>query len=160
MSMKTPLIGFAIGLAILAGGAVVAGSHVDKSVEAAVKARKAHMQLYAYNLGILGAMAKEEAPYDAASASAAAGNLAALARMNEATYWPQGSDSLSMEGTRALPDIWDNIDDVLVKAKALTDASAAMEAAAGTGLDGLKGAMGAVGGACGACHKAYRQPDS
>ena len=30
----------------------------------AVKARKAHMQLYAHNLGILGGMAKGEVEYD------------------------------------------------------------------------------------------------
>ena len=40
------------------------------------------MQLYAFNISHLGAMAKGEVDYDAAAASAAANNLAALAALN------------------------------------------------------------------------------
>ena len=45
-----------------------AGGHSSTPEEAAMKARKAHMALFSYNLGPLGAMVKEEMPYDAAVA--------------------------------------------------------------------------------------------
>ena len=42
---------------------------------------------------------------------------------------------------------------------ALSEAAAAMETAAGQGLESLQGAMGPLGGACGACHEDYRMRD-
>lgn len=152
ISAKLGAIGI---LAVFGAGIAIAQENVDP----AVKARKALMQLYAYNLGQLGAMAKEEAPYDAEAAGNAAANLAALSMLDQSTMWPAGTDSDSMEGSRALPDIWNNIDDVIMKSVALNEAAVAMEAAAGTDLASLQGAIGPVGQACGACHKAYRQPN-
>ena len=139
---------------------VFAASHASKEAQAAVKARQAHMQLYAFNLGALGAMAKGNVDYDAEAASAAASNLAALAKLNQMAYWVPGSDSETVEGSRSLASMWDNIPDAIAKGQALSDAADAMVAAAGTDLAALQGAMGAVGGACGACHKAYRGPAS
>lgn len=147
-------------LAIAAIASVVAGGALAQSaVEGAIKARKAHMQLQAFNLGPLGAMAKGEMPYDAAVASAAAGNLAALVGMNMGRYWPEGSAQGQAEGTRALPAIWENGEDVMAKAAALNEAVTALNAAAGTDLASLQGAMGAVGEACGGCHEDYRAPE-
>ena len=139
-------------------GSVFAASHASEEAQAAVKARQSHMQLYAFNLGKLGAMAKGAVDYDADAASAAAANLAALSNMNQAAYWVAGSDSDTVEGSRTLPGMWDNIPDAIAKSQALASAAAAMEEAAGTDLAALQGAMGAVGGSCGACHKAYRKP--
>lgn len=65
-----------------------------------------------------------------------------------------------LENTRALPELWQKFDDVTTKIDALAVATAAMESAAGSGLEALQAAMGPVGGACGACHKAYRKPNS
>lgn len=130
----------------------------DGHIAGAVKARQAQMQLYAYNISQLGAMAKMKIPYDAEAASKAASNLAALTSLDQSTLWPSGSDTPSYEGTRALPALWANYDDVIVKSTALNDAVAAMNIAAGTDLASLQEAMNALGGACGACHKAYRQP--
>ena len=42
--------------------------HADKAIAAAIEARKAQMQLVAYNMGILGGMAKGEVPFDGAIA--------------------------------------------------------------------------------------------
>lgn len=140
-------------------GSVVAESHADPALSAAVKARQAQMTLYAFNLGQLGAMARGNAPYDAEAATAAATNLQALTSLNASAIWPQGSDSEAMEGTRALPALWQNFPDVMEQAAALNAAADAMVEAAGTDLAALQGAMGALGGACGACHKAYREPD-
>ena len=63
----------------LVAGAAGADGHVDASIAAAVKARKAVMQLYAYNLGQLGAMAKTTVPYDAEAASKSAGSASRAA---------------------------------------------------------------------------------
>ena len=59
------------GLAAGATGLAQAQDNT-KMVEAAIKARKAQMQLYAFNLGLLGDMAKGAVAYDASAAAAAA----------------------------------------------------------------------------------------
>lgn len=124
-----------------------------------ITARKALMNLYAYNLGVLGGMAQGQLAYDADQARAAATSLFHLSRSGSARMWPQGSDSVSMPGaTRALPAMWENFPDVGARAGALAAATEAMMNVAGTDLASLQGAMGALGGACGSCHQAYRQP--
>ena len=132
----------------------------DKQIAAAIKARQSQMQLHAFNLGVLGAMAKEEVPYDAAAASGAANNLAALASMSQAGYWLPGSDSDSVEGTRALPAIWAADSKIGDKGQDFVDAVSAMQSAAGTDLAALQAAMGAVGKSCCSFHETYRKPQS
>ena len=123
-----------------------------------VTARKALMNLYAYNLGVLGGMAQGRMAYDADLAASAATSLYHLSRSGSARMWPAGTDSMSMDGSRALPAIWDNMADFGARAGALRDASEAMMAAAGTDLASLQAAMGPLGASCGGCHQAYRQP--
>lgn len=152
----------AIMSAIVGSVAVLASAdgHIsDKQIAAGIKARQSQMQLHAFNLGVLGAMAKEEAPYDAAAASGAANNLVALASLSQAGYWLPGSDSDSVEGTRALPAIWAADSKVGEKAKDFVGAAMAMQSAAGTDLGALQAAMGAVGKSCGGCHESYRKPN-
>ncbi|KAF0677475.1 c-type cytochrome [Profundibacterium mesophilum] len=151
-------LGLALPFAVLAGIAT-AESHADKAGMAAMKARQAHMSLYAYNLGQLGGMAKEQMPYDAQAAGAAASNLAALARLDQQGYWPEGTAHGEMEGSDALPEIWTSMEDFDAKSEALVQAADTLEAQAGTDLAGLQSAMGDVGKACGACHKLYRKSD-
>ncbi|KGB82522.1 MAG: cytochrome C554 [Confluentimicrobium sp.] len=157
MGTSTKIFGAALGLSLLAGAALGA-SDEDMAVQAAIKARQAQMDLYAYNLGILGAMAKGDVEYNADIAGGAASNIVTLTSLDQSTLWPEGSDSMAAE-TRALPAIWDNFPDVMTKSQALVEAAVAMEAAAGTGIDGLRAAIGPLGGACGACHKVYRAPE-
>ncbi len=153
--MKTARLLALATLTLGLAGAALAQSAVD----GAVKARKAQMTLYAFNLGQLGAMAKGEVPYDAAAASGAAGNLAALSSLNQMAHWPPGSAQGEAEGSRALPAIWTSGDDVMAKAMAFNEAVAAMNAAAGTDLASLQAAMGPLGASCGACHETYRAPN-
>jgi len=141
----------------IAATAVFAASHAGP-FDGAITARQSHMRLYGHNIGVLGGMAQGKIGYDADAAAAAAGNLLALSKLNQSTYWPVGSDSFDNANTRALPALWDNFGDVGKKATDLIAAAAAMDAAAGGGLGALQAAMGPLGGACGACHKAYRQP--
>ena len=58
-----------------------------------IEARQAVMRIYAFNLGLLGAMAKGEAEYDAKLATAAANNLLATTNMDNSAMWPPGSDA-------------------------------------------------------------------
>lgn len=152
--MKKLLSALVIGGIALAGAAG-AESH-SEALGNAVKARKATMQLYAFNLGILGGMAKGAMDYDAAAASAAAGNLVKLSSQNQMAYWPKGSAQGEIDGSRALPAVWEDMAGVGQASAALKDAAMAMEAAAGTDLAALQAAMGGLGAACGSCHKAYR----
>lgn len=154
-------ITLAAGLALAGTLATTALSdgHADKATMAAIKARQASMQLYAFNIGILGAMAKGAVEYDADAASAAAANLAALTSMNQMAMWPPGSDNATLgDATAALPAIWQEGSKIGEASMAMATASAAMAEAAGGGLDSLRGAIGAVGKGCGGCHDAYRQP--
>ena len=149
-------IGVGLVIASLAASAAWAGGH---SGNPAVKARKAHMQLYQHNLGILGGMARGNTDYDAAAASAAASNLAALTTLNQMSYWAPGTDSDTLpDESRALPALWDNIPDAIAKGEALAAASANLAATAGDGLDAVRAGLGPVGQVCGACHEAYQKP--
>ncbi|OZB14772.1 MAG: hypothetical protein B7X55_10720 [Rhodobacterales bacterium 34-62-10] len=153
------VVGTVLGLAILAGAASGQDA-AQKALADATKARQAQMQLYAFNLGLLGGMAKGEVPYDAAAATAAAGNLSSLAQLDQSRLWPEGSDEMGVDGSKALAAVWENLPDVMAKGADLVTAAAAMEVAAGTDLASLQASMGALGGACGACHKAYRVPSN
>ncbi len=143
-------------LAVL-GSAALAGGHLSGDQEKAMKVRNGHMQLYSFNLGILGAMAQDKAPYDAAAAATAAANLAAVASISQDGYWVEGTDT-SVEGSRAKPEIWTDFAGFEQDNADLGTATVALAAVAGDGLDALKGAFGPVGKACGACHEDYRAP--
>lgn len=140
--------------------ALVSGGAFAQDANPAIAARQAHMDLYAFNIGLVGGMARGSVDYDAAAASAAAANIAALAKLDQSRYWPEGTSTLDSDATRALPEIWDNIPDVIAKAQALSAAADAFAAQAGGGLEALQAGLGPVGQACGACHESYRQPDS
>jgi len=144
---------------LLAATTVLADSHGDEATARAVAARQAHMKLNAFNLGPLGAMAKGEMEYDADRAAGAAANLDALAGIDQAGYWPEGSDAGFTDGSKALPAVWENMPEFEQRQQALAEATAQLAAVAGDGLDALKGAMGPVGQACSACHKTFRQSE-
>ena len=124
-----------------------------------IEARQSFMHVYRFNLGILGAMAKAEMPYDAVQASAAANNLLAASKMSNGAMWPAGSD-MSAEGlegvTWAKPEIWSTYPKIGEKGQALTEALEAMAAVAGDGLGALRSNMGAVGDGCKGCHEPFR----
>ena len=154
--MKKAMCAAAITVALLSTTGVVAqdkGPH-DK----AIKARQSLMQLYNFNLGILGDMAKGDVDYNAEAAQAAADNLLAAVSMNQGAMWPAGSDSENAANrkNRAKPVIWENFPKVAEAGKAAFTAATAMQGAAGNGLDSLKGAMGDVGKSCKGCHDDFR----
>jgi cytochrome c556 len=148
----------AMALCATSFGAVAADDFPFKSQ---IKARQSFMQIYAFNLGLLGAMAKGTADYDAKLASAAANNLLAAANMDNTAMWPMGSDA-DAEGldgkTRAKPEAWSNYPELAQKQEDLNAALATMVAEAGNGLDAVQANMGAVGKGCKGCHESFRVP--
>lgn len=149
--IKRILVGSALCLAMAGSG--WAGGHEGNP---AVKARKGAMAMYGFYLGQLGGMARGNTEYDATVAQTAADNLAALTSSDMSLLFPEGTDSFSVDGTRAEPVIWDEFDAVMGIFSDLGKASTDLAAVAGDGLEALQGAMGPVGMACGACHKPYR----
>ncbi|MEP2704941.1 MAG: cytochrome c [Roseibium sp.] len=132
----------------------------DGKFDNAIKARKALMSLYAWNLGQLGAMAKGEVDYDAEAAKTAAENIRGLATMNLGSAWPQGSDSTAFPGaTRAKAEAWTTYPESANIHKALVEAATKMAMVAGDGLDQVRANMGAVGGTCSDCHKKFRETE-
>lgn len=142
-----------ITISLVLTGSVI---HADGHIDAAIKARQAQMQLYAFNLGTLGSMAKGQAEYDATVATTAASNLAALSMLDQSLIWPKGSDS-GLAKSNAKIEIWTNFPDIMNKGKAMADAALLMKAAAGGGLDSMRDAMGPLGASCGGCHKVYKE---
>ena len=117
------------------------------------------MRIIALNLGILGGMAQGKMEYDAGAAQNAADSLVAISGVHQGLLWPEGSDSMSLDNTKALPAIWDANDDFMAKWSDFGTAAAAMQAVAGDGQAALGPAMGQLGGACKACHDDYRVTD-
>lgn len=125
-----------------------------------LKARQGQFRVLAINLGILGGMAKGEMAYDAAAAQAAADSIVAASMINQGPLWPEGSDEMGVDGTRAKTTIWEDNADFLAKWSDLGAAAKEMQAAAGTGQAAIGPMMGRVGGTCKACHDAHRAPQS
>lgn len=146
----------AVCLSLAASGAATGVAAQD--FKGQIKARQGQFWTMALSLGVLGDMAKGEREYDAAAAQAAADTLAGVAMFDPSLFWLEGSDNMSLDTTRAKPEIWENFDDFAAKWGAFQEGAGTMQAAAGQGLDALRPAMGAVGGTCKACHEVYRGP--
>jgi cytochrome c556 len=121
-----------------------------------VEARQGQFAMMGLNIGVLVGMVRGERDYDAAQAQAAADNLVAISMIDQSFHWPEGTDSDSLEGTRALPAIWENLPDVIAKWEAFGAAAEGVADVAGGGLDGMRAAIGPLGASCSACHDAYR----
>ena len=147
-------------LAGMAGALLLATGALAQDSNPAVEARKAHMDLYAFNLGLLGGVARGNIDYDADAASAAASNLATLTKLDQSRYWPPGTDSDTLMDTRALPALWENIPAVRESGGNRATAADTLAAEAGNGLEALQASIGPVGQACGACHEDYRLSDN
>ncbi|CUH76927.1 c-type cytochrome [Tropicibacter naphthalenivorans] len=146
-----------ITTAVLMAGLATAATAQDLPAE--VKARQGQFRIMALNLGVLGGIAKGAIEYDAATASAAADSLVGVSMVHQPTLFKEGTDSMSVDGTRAMPEIWDNMDDFGTKWEAYKTAAAEMQTAAATGKDAIGPALGKLGGSCKGCHDTYRAPE-
>ncbi|WP_019953721.1 c-type cytochrome [Yoonia vestfoldensis] len=154
MKIRTIIAVAALGLSVTTA---LAQDSLSEEQQRALNARQAHMGLYGFYLTPLGQMAQDRIPYDAAIASAAANNLAAMAAIDQAAFWVDGTDS-SVEGSRARAEIWTDAAGYAQVQQGMVEATAALALVAGDGIDALKGAFGPVGQSCGACHQTYRAP--
>ena len=153
--MKRPLAAIALAALTAAPGTALA----DEAAEAALKARQSLMTLIAYNLGPLAQMAQGRIEYDAALAQASADNLHALTRHSQERLWPEGTAQGELDGSRALPAIWQDLEEFATRYAALQQAVATVQGVAGDGLGAVQGALGDLGGACRACHEQFRVTD-
>ncbi|WP_121065049.1 c-type cytochrome [Chachezhania antarctica] len=147
--MKSILFSAAIAAMSLTAAPVIAN-------EAAMAARHGEMRLLAHSLGVLGGMAKGQIEYDKLRAEVAADTLVAVTSIDQSMLWPEGTETGTMEGSSAKPEIWGDKADFTAKWEDLHKAAQTMKTAAGEGQQAIGAAMGDVGGACSACHKVYR----
>lgn len=134
------------------------GYAANDPLKKAIKARQGEMQLRAFNVGPLFAMAKGKMDYDAAMANKLAGNLKLLLDLDASRHWPQGSDIDNYMGdTTALPKIWTTYPEIGKYGKKYATAINELAAEAGNGVDALKSKMGAVGKSCKGCHDEFRE---
>ena len=151
--MKFPKL-FLTGCVTLAlAGAVWAGGHGGNP---AVDARKAHMTLYQFHVTTLGNMARGNTDYNAEAASTAANAIVTLTTLDQSGYWVPGTDSDSVEGSRASATLWDNIPDAIAKGMATAEAAQVLASVAGDGSEAMVGGLQELNTACTACHRAYR----
>ncbi len=126
----------------------------------AISQRRAFMQLILRSFGPLAGMAKGEMTYDAEAAQAHANNLRALTGYNVGGLFVPGSSNADRPGTtRALPVIWEKLDEFASRYGDLGGAMVALAEAAGQGQGALAAAVGNAGKACGACHENFRTKD-
>ncbi len=153
MRIASKLFFLIIGLAL-----AVPGFAAKDPLKNAMKARQGEMQLRAFNVGPLFAMAKGKIDYDAAMANKLAGNLKLLLDLDTSRHWPKGSDIDNYMGdTTALPKIWTTYPEIGEYGKKYATAVNELAAEAGNGVDALKSKIGAVGKSCKGCHDEFRE---
>ena len=119
-----------------------------------IQARQDAMESQRASMKALGAIARKEAPFDAAvvrqNAETIASRLAAVGEL-----FPEGSDRGAIE-TWAKPEIWANRADF---ESLRTSAHAAAADLAKVGDEAaFAPALGRLGNACKSCHEKYRRP--
>ena len=123
-----------------------------------LKARQGEMQLRAFAVGPLFAMAKGKIDYNAEMASNLANNLKLQLSLNLGATWKQGTGNDNYSGkTTALPKIWTTYPEISEYGKKYAKAVNELAAVAGDGLGPLKSKMGAVGKGCKGCHDEFRE---
>ncbi len=130
----------------------------EQQAAAAVADRQAVFKMLRFNIGPILDMT-QGAPFDAELAERNGRRIAAIAPMISEVLGAMDTRGHDIE-TAALDLIWDNLDDIEVKAQALIAAANEFSAAAAGGdMAATLGAVRALGGACGNCHESYRADD-
>ena len=131
----------------------------DDDLRKAVEVRQGMYKLFGNYIGPLSGMARGRIDYDAEAAGRAAASLAAVASIDKSAFFPEGTSAEDMDGTEALPAIWEDMDDFMQGFDELEAATETLAASAGDGLDALRQGVGQVGQTCKACHDDYRLDD-
>ena len=150
------MIAAASALSLVAACGGGGGGVADDSPEGrAYTYRHAVMELAAAKNAVLGGMARGEIPDDQARFTKAATDLVTLAGMATEGFQVEGIPA----GSRAMPEIWQNMDDFEQKAADFQNAAEAVADAAVSGdFEAAKGLVQNVSQSCGACHRPYRAP--
>jgi cytochrome c556 len=160
MTFKATGLGPRAAAASLAAALALApAATLAQDFENQVAARQGQFKIMALNLGMLGGMARGTVEYDADTAAIAAANLVAVSQLDQSFHWPEGSDNIMLDTTRAQPSIWEDFDDFASKWGDYRTQAAALAEVAATGQEALGPAVGALGGTCKACHEAHRGPE-
>ena len=131
----------------------IAGAGAAPSVETdLVKVRLDAMEDAGRAFKKLAAIAKKQAPYDAAAVKGQAGTI--LERLNTtSTLFPTGSDKGKTK-TLAKAEVWTDAAGFDAAMKASVSAAGALQKAEGEAAFGP--AFGSLGASCKACHEKYR----
>jgi cytochrome c556 len=140
-------VGFAA--ALLLGAVGVATSSTD-----VIKDRQEAMSGVGKAMGSLAAIAKGEAPFDAAVVAKNAGAIEGHLK-DAGSLFPEGSGEGDVE-TWAKPEIWANYPDFTQKLEKSEASAAALKAV--TEESAFRAALGQLGNSCKACHSDYRRP--
>jgi cytochrome c556 len=152
--MSKRLVLAAIAASFLSGPAAA------QDAEGVAEARIAYYALMGADMGVLSGMARQEIPYDAASAQAHADNLVLLSRYAREHLYAEGTSNADIPGkTRAQPAIWSDWEGYLAREGEFNTAAAAVAEVADDGLPALQEAMTQLGGTCRTCHQAFRAQD-
>ena len=145
-------------LPFLAAAALVifATAGIAASGTEAIKKRQEAMGEVREGMMALAAIAKGEAPFDAAVVAKNAGVIESHLT-ESAPHFPEGSAQGDVE-TWAKPEIWENMDDFMAKLEESKAAAAALKSV--TEETAFRPAMGKLGSSCKACHTDYRRPKS
>lgn len=105
------------------------------------------------SVGALGAIAKGEKPYDAATVET---SLKTISTNSQAfpDQFPAGSES--GHETEALPAVWEKPEQFRAGAEKLHTEAQAVMASMPADQEGVKAAMGRLGAVCSDCHETFR----
>jgi len=139
----------------LFGASLLAGSVAAQDAAKVIGYRQGVMKAVGWHIGPIAGMAKGEVPFDQAQLQHHADALAALAKMSPEAFAP---GSTGMDGTKATADAVNTNADLVAKAQAFIDATAALSAGAAgvTDAGGIGALLGPVGGSCKGCHDSFR----
>jgi cytochrome c556 len=141
-------------LVVLAAPGIAAAQSPPTKGEQTLKYRKAVYQVMAWNVGPMSAMAKDEAPFDAADFALRADRVAELTPMLAESY---SAATKGVAHSKLKPEMWQNRADFDAKLKDLVDRSATLaQVAKGGDPAKSKAAFFDMANACKACHDKYK----
>ncbi len=133
--------------------AVAVGATAMTATEA-ITQRQKEMEGVRDGMKTLGAIAKKQAPFDAAVVQASAAKIAGHLEQSAALF-PEGSDAGDVR-TWAKPEIWsdrENFDTIFESTH-----QAAVDLQSVTEAEAFPPALGKLGNGCKSCHDLYRLP--
>lgn len=149
-----PAIALALAVTACGGGG---DAELDDSPEAeAYRFRQAVMDVTAYKMLTVGGMARGEIDVDEDVFAKAVHDLEAMAGMATEGFMPQGIP----EGSRAMPEIWENWEDFEQRAAEFQEAAQAVaDAVDSGGFEEARPLVQPLVETCGGCHRNYRAPE-